>query len=128
MMEKGFWKSGHVPTLISAFLYFDVSFMVWMTNAAMAPFITQQLHLTPSQNGMMLFVPVFAGAFLRIPLGLAAEIIGRKNAALIGLTITILGMLYGYLFVSSYTEVIILGGFLGIAGASFSVALPLGSA
>ncbi len=127
MMEKGFWKSGHVPTLISAFLYFDVSFMVWMTNAAMAPFITQQLHLTPSQNGMMLFVPVFAGAFLRIPLGLAAEIIGRKNAALIGLTITILGMLYGYLFVSSYTEVIILGGFLGIAGASFSVALPLGS-
>jgi len=126
-MEKVFWKSGHVPTLISAFLYFDVSFMVWMTNAAIAPFITQQLHLTPSQNGMMLFVPVFAGAFLRIPLGLAAEIIGRKNAALIGLTITILGMLYGYWFVSSYTEVIILGGFLGIAGASFSVALPLGS-
>ena len=28
-MNTSFWKSGHTPTLFSAFLYFDLSFMVW---------------------------------------------------------------------------------------------------
>lgn len=126
-MAKGFWKSGHSPTLLMAFLYFDVSFMVWMINAAMAPFISQQFGLTPSQKGLMLSIPVFAGALLRIPLGLVAELIGRKTAALIGMGITILAMLYGFRFVGSFPEVLILGGLLGVAGASFAVALPLGS-
>lgn len=126
-MAKGFWKSGHPPTLLMAFLYFDMSFMVWMVNAAMAPFISQELNLTFSQKGLMLSIPVFAGALLRIPLGLVAEIVGRKTAALIGLAITIGAMFYGFFFVSNYVEVLIMGGFLGVAGASFAVALPLGA-
>ncbi|MDN5598845.1 MAG: MFS transporter, partial [Pseudomonas sp.] len=28
-MKSSFWKSGHTPTLFAAFLYFDLSFMVW---------------------------------------------------------------------------------------------------
>lgn len=127
MAIKGFWKSGHPPTLIMAFLYFDVSFMVWVVNGAMAPFISQQFALTPAQKGLMLSIPVFAGALLRIPLGLVAEIIGRKTAALIGLAGTVLAMIYGFYFVNTYQEVLIMGGLLGIAGASFAVALPLGS-
>ncbi|MCC6502692.1 MAG: MFS transporter, partial [Deltaproteobacteria bacterium] len=127
MSLKGFWKSGHPPTLIMALLYFDMSFMVWMVNAAMAPFISQEFNLTSAQKGLMLSIPVFAGAFLRIPLGLVAEMVGRKAAALIGLSITVFAMMYGFYFVSSYTEVLIMGGFLGVAGASFAVALPLGA-
>jgi NNP family nitrate/nitrite transporter-like MFS transporter len=126
-MAKGFWKSGHPPTLLMAFLYFDMSFMVWMINAAMAPFISQELHLSAPQKGLMLSIPVFAGALLRIPLGLVAEIIGRKAAALIGLAITIAAMFYGFTFVNSYYEVLFMGGLLGVAGASFAVALPLGA-
>jgi len=125
--DKGFWKAGHPPTLILAFLYFDVSFMVWMVNAAMAPFISQQFGLSPSQKGLMLSIPVFAGALLRIPLGLVAEIIGRKTAALIGMGGTILAMMYGFFFVHTFNYVLIMGGLLGIAGASFAGALPLGS-
>lgn len=127
MAEKGFWKAGHPPTLILAFLYFDVSFMVWMVNAAMAPFISEQFNLTATQKGTMLSIPVFAGAFLRIPLGLVAEIIGRKTAALIGLMGTVAAMMYGFYFVHTFEQVLIMGGLLGIAGASFAVALPLGS-
>lgn len=126
-MAKGFWKSGHPPTLLMAFLYFDMSFMVWMVNAAMAPFISQEFNLTPAQKGFMLSIPVFAGALLRIPLGLVAEIMGRKIAALIGLAVTFGAMLYGFSFVHTYTEVLIMGGLLGVAGASFAVALPLGA-
>lgn len=127
MSAKGFWKAGHPPTLFMALLYFDVSFMVWMVNAAMAPFITQEFNLTPAQTGLMLSVPVFAGAAFRIPLGLVAEMVGRKPAALIGLAVTFFAMIYGFLFVHSYTEILIMGGFLGVAGASFAVALPLGA-
>jgi len=28
-MNTSFWKAGHAPTLFAAFLYFDLSFMVW---------------------------------------------------------------------------------------------------
>ena len=30
MISRSFLKSGHTPTLLSAFLYFDLSFMVWV--------------------------------------------------------------------------------------------------
>ena len=30
MVTRSFLKSGHAPTLLSAFLYFDLSFMVWV--------------------------------------------------------------------------------------------------
>ena len=46
-MEKSkFMKSGHFPTLLAAFLYFDVSFMVWVLLGPLAPFLSQQFHLT----------------------------------------------------------------------------------
>lgn len=127
LKDKGFWKSGHLPTLFLAFLYFDVSFMVWMVNAAMAPFISQEFQLSIEQKGMLLAVPVFAGSLLRIPLGLLAEYVGRKRTALLGMTFTIMAMAYGFLFVRTYHEVLVMGGLLGVSGASFAVALPLGS-
>ncbi|MEX2415640.1 MAG: MFS transporter, partial [Paenibacillaceae bacterium] len=40
MKETGFKNSGHKPSLLSAFLYFDVSFMIWVICGALALFIT----------------------------------------------------------------------------------------
>src|SRR5215469_12687746 len=57
---KEFFKSGHPPTLLSAFLYFDFSFAVWVLNGAMGPFISDQFHLTPAQIGMMVSIPALA--------------------------------------------------------------------
>lgn len=28
--KSNFWTSGHWPTLLAAFLYFDLAFMVWV--------------------------------------------------------------------------------------------------
>ena len=39
-------NSGHAPSLFSAFLHFDVSFMVWVILGAIAPFITTDALLT----------------------------------------------------------------------------------
>ena len=49
MDKKSFAKSGHIPTLFSAFLYFDVSFMVWVLFGPMTPFIADQMHLSSTQ-------------------------------------------------------------------------------
>ena len=120
-------KSGHPPTLFAAFLYFDFCFSVWVLNGAMGPFLTQSLHLTPLQTGKMISIPILAGALMRFPLGVLSQYIGRKNAAIVEMSLIIVAMLYGYYFVQTYTDVLLMGILLGIAGASFGVALSLGA-
>ncbi len=124
---KTFLKAGHAPTLFSAFLYFDFCFAIWVLNGAMAPFISEEFNLTPAQKGFMISVPILAGAIMRFPLGVLAQYIGRKNAALTEMTLIFFAMLFGYYFVDTYSDVIKMGVLLGIAGASFGVALSLGS-
>src|SRR6185503_12736326 len=124
---KDFMKSGHSPTLFAAFLYFDFSFAIWVLNGAMGPFISQNFHLSPAQIGFMVSVPTLAGACMRFPLGVLSQYIGRKNAAILEMSAIIIALLYGFFFVHSYHDVLAMGVLLGIAGASFGVALSLGS-
>jgi NNP family nitrate/nitrite transporter-like MFS transporter len=93
----------------------------------MAPFISADLHLTDGQKGLMLSVPVLAGAFLRLPLGIASQIIGRKAGAAINLVLVAIGLAFGYFFAHGYASVLVMGGLLGVAGASFGVAMSLGA-
>jgi MFS transporter, NNP family, nitrate/nitrite transporter len=127
MKTQSFLKSGHTPTLFAAFLYFDFCFAVWVLNGAMAPFISESFTLTPAQKGFMISVPILAGALMRFPLGVMAQYIGRKNAAMVEMVLIMLAMGYGFLMVNTYDEVLAMGVLLGIAGASFGVALSLGS-
>ncbi len=124
---KEFLKSGHPPTLFSAFLYFDFCFAIWVLNGAMAPFISEQFNLSPAEKGFMISVPIIAGAIMRFPLGVLSQYIGRKNAAIVEMSMIFFAMLYGYFMVETYNDVLIMGVLLGIAGASFGVALSLGS-
>ncbi|KGM39199.1 MFS transporter [Aquabacterium sp. NJ1] len=124
---KTFLKAGHSPTLFASFLYFAFSCCIWVLNGAMAPFITDDLHLTAAQKGLMLSIPIFAGAFMRFPLGLLAQYIGRKRATLVEMSMIAVAMLFGYFFVHTFNDLLAMGTLLGIAGASFGVALSLGS-
>ncbi len=124
---RTFLKSGHAPTLFASFLYFDFCFAVWVLNGAMAPFISEAYGLSAAQKGFMVSVPILAGAFMRFPLGVLAQYIGRKNAALVEMGLIMLALAYGFLFINGYDQVLAMGVLLGIAGASFGVALSLGS-
>lgn len=124
---KLFLKSGHAPTLFAAFLYFDFSFAIWVLNGAMGPFITEQFRLTPAQVGLMVSIPTFAGALMRFPLGVLSQYIGRKSAAIVEMSAIVVALLYGFFFVHTFHAVLAMGVLLGIAGASFGVALSLGS-
>jgi NNP family nitrate/nitrite transporter-like MFS transporter len=116
-----------MPTLAASFLYFAFSCCIWVLNGAMAPFISEAYALSPAQKGLMLSVPIIAGALMRFPLGVLSQYIGRKNATLVEMALIALAMLYGWLLVDSFSDLLKMGVLLGIAGASFGVALSLGS-
>jgi NNP family nitrate/nitrite transporter-like MFS transporter len=124
---KTFLRSGHWPTLAASFLYFDFCFAVWVLNGAMGPFISESYGLSPAQKGFMISVPILAGALMRFPLGVLSQYIGRKNAAMVEMLLIIAALGFGFFFVDSYDGVLAMGVLLGIAGASFGVALSLGS-
>jgi len=124
---KTFLKTGHAPTLFASFLYFDFCFAIWVMNGAMAPFISESFNLSAAQKGFMVSVPILAGALMRFPLGVLSQYIGRKNAAMVEMSLIVIALVFGYLFVDSYDGVLAMGVMLGIAGASFGVALSLGS-
>ncbi|WP_293880407.1 NarK/NasA family nitrate transporter [Sphingomonas sp.] len=127
-MTKSFWQSGHRPTLIAAFLYFDVAFMVWVLLGPLAPIISKDLGLSPAEKGLMVAVPTLAGAVLRLVNGMLVDKVGPKKTGAIGQLIVISGLLTGWFFgVHSFQGTLAIGVVLGFAGASFAVALPLAS-
>ncbi len=120
-----FKKSGHWPTLLTAFLYFDVSFMVWTMLGALGVQIGTTLGLTPQQKGLMVAVPYLSGAFIRIALGLLVDRIGAKNTGILAQLVVIAGMTVAWLTgLHSFNQALTFGAVLGVAGASFAVALP----
>lgn len=127
MKIRDFMKSGHLGTLLTALIYFDFCFAIWVLNGAMAPFIAEAFQLTDSQKGFLISLPVMAGALMRFPMGLISQYIGRKNAAQVEMGMIVLGLLVGSFFVQSYGGVLLMGVIIGIAGASFGVALSLGA-
>jgi NNP family nitrate/nitrite transporter-like MFS transporter len=127
-VNKSFWQSGHRPTLIAAFLYFDVAFMVWVLLGPLAPIISKDLGLSPAEKGLMVAVPTLAGAILRLVNGMLVDKVGPKKTGAIGQLIVIFGLLSGWFFgVHSFEGTLAIGVVLGFAGASFAVALPLAS-
>ena len=239
-------KSGHAPSLLAAFLHFDISFMVWVILGALMPFITTDVALTganlhvsptpavqkagqytllvkgpdaakgqprnvynllikpgdaasatrasvapvethvldnadpstvaalnarsrfirvalapgakgspnenvialrpmatlqaegktfqPVANGYpagtkltLIGIPLLAAAFWRILLGVLADRFGSKRVGVASMALTLLPLAIGYLSANSYNTLVLMGFFLGLAGASFAVSLPLAS-
>ena len=127
-MKQGFLKAGHLPTLIAAFLYFDLSFMVWVLLGPLGVQIAGDLHLGPADKGLMVATPVLAGAVLRVVLGVMVDHLKPKLTGAIAQAIVIAGLIAAWFFgVHSFAQVLLVGVVLGLAGASFAVALPLAS-
>ncbi|EWY36172.1 MFS transporter [Skermanella stibiiresistens SB22] len=127
-MQSSFWKAGHPPTLFASFLYFDVSFMVWVLLGPLGVQISQTLSLSAAEKGLMVATPVLAGALLRVVMGLMVDRLGPKLTGVIGQILVIAALGVAWLIqLSALWQVMLLALFLGVAGASFAVALPLAS-
>lgn len=122
-----FKRAGHWPTLLRSLLYLDTSFMVWTLMGALGVFIAQGFHLTPAQAGLLVAIPLLGGSILRIIMGVASDDFGPRRVGLAGLTVTLVPLCWGWLHSNTIGDLVGIGLLLGVAGASFAVALPLAS-
>lgn len=127
MATKGFRDSGHMPSLVAALVHFDISFMVWVLLGALGAYVASDLGLSPAQKGLMVAVPPLGGSAFRLLLGPMADRVGTKRTGLISMGLVLVPLAWGWAGGNTYTEVLGIGLLLGIAGASFAVALPLAS-
>jgi MFS transporter, NNP family, nitrate/nitrite transporter len=127
MRLKQFLAAGHTPTLVSAFLYFDVSFMIWVMIGALANSIAKDFQLNDAQKGFMVAVPLLGGALLRIPLGVLADRRGGRRTAIVSMSLTAIPLVLCWQWSDYLWQLLLAALLLGIAGGSFAVALPLAS-
>jgi len=123
-----FKKAGHWPTLLAAFLYFDISFMAWVALGPLIVYIVRDMNLAVDEKFTLVAIPVLAGALLRVPMGLLADLFGAKRTGIVAQIVVIAATAWVcYFGLPSKLSVEIFGLALGIGGASFAVALPQAS-
>ena len=125
--RRSFLESGHLPTLVGALLYFDISFMVWVLLGPLAPFLGEEFGLSATEQGILVAVPLLGGSCFRPLLGMLGDRIGGRRAGLIGLVLTLVPLVVGWQVAYRLEHLYLIGMLLGVAGASFAVALPLAS-
>ena len=128
---KGLKGQGHAPTLFAAFMYFDMSFMIWtmlgpLSSEIVESFASVGFMMTTGQKATLLSLPILSGALLRIVLGFSVDKFGAKKTALGSQLIVIAALLLAYSLGKeiTYNQLLMIAVTLGFAGASFAVALP----
>lgn len=122
---RDFLNNGHFATLISAFLFFDISFMTWMSLGPLMIYIAKELNLPIEDKLTLVAIPSISGAFFRIPLGLCADWYGpKKTAVFVQITMIFCVSLVYNFGLNTEQSIALFAVMLGIAGASFAVALP----
>ncbi|HMS85404.1 MAG TPA: MFS transporter [Nitrospira sp.] len=120
-------KGGHWPSLVGAWLHLTVSFMVWLLLAAMSLPLAAALQLSDAEITWLVSLPLLGGAVLRIVAGWSADWLGARHTAIMILVVELLVLLWGWLGVTGYGAALVFALGLGVAGASFAVALPIAS-
>lgn len=126
-MARGFRQAGHAPSLAAALIHFDVSFLCWVLVGSLGAYIAADLGLTATQKGLMVAVPPLGGAAFRLLLGPLSDRVGIKRLGLLTLALTLVPLAWGAVAAATFVEILGVGLLLGVAGASFAVALPLAS-
>jgi NNP family nitrate/nitrite transporter-like MFS transporter len=125
MKLADFRKAGHWPTLLAAFLYFDISFMAWVSLGPLMIYITKDMPISVEDKISLVAIPVLGGAFFRVPLGLLSDAIGPKMTGVAAQAIVMFAVSLVCVFgLTSPIAIALFGLSLGLAGASFAVALP----
>ena len=102
---------------------FTICFAVWMVFAILGIPLKKQLHLTDTEFGLIAATPVLTGSLLRVPLGIWTDRFGGRPVFFCTMAVTVIPIwLIGY--ATELWQFLVLGLFVGIAGASFSVGTP----
>jgi NNP family nitrate/nitrite transporter-like MFS transporter len=120
-------RSGHWPSLAGAWLHFEVSFMTWLLIGSLGVPISEEFGLSATQKGLLVACPLLSGALLRICVGLSSDRLGAKLTGLYLLAGETGALVWGWLGGGNFFQLLGIGLLLGVAGASFAVALPIAS-
>ena len=102
MTEAAILRSSESPSARQLSMWLAVAVFINFVDrgnlATAAPVLARELHLSATQKGFLLSVPLLAGSIFRPLMGALADRIGGKNTGLIGLTLTLTPLLAGWLW------------------------------
>lgn len=112
--------------LVMATLGFALNFWAWALLSPLGPHFKVTLHLSSFTQALLVAIPVLVGALGRIPVGaLTDRFGGRIMFPAVTFATVVPVLLIGYAGYNSLAVLLVGGFFLGIAGTSFAVGVPL---
>ncbi|MGD2140718.1 MAG: nitrate/nitrite transporter [Burkholderiales bacterium] len=112
-----------ISVLAVSTLGFTICFMVWMMFGVIGIPIKTELGLNATEFGILTATPVLTGSLFRVPLGMWTDKFGGRIVFMGTLLVPVIPIwLVGH--ATEYWQFLVLGLFVGIAGASFSVGTP----
>lgn len=108
--------------LIMSTLAFTACFAVWMMFSIIGIPIKTSLHLNELEFGLLAATPVLTGSLLRLPVGMMTDKYGGRPV-FFWLMVSIIIPIYLISYATEYWQFLVLGLFVGVAGASFTVGI-----
>lgn len=109
-----------ISVLTMSTLAFSACFAVWVIFSIIGIPIKEELGLNETQFGILVAMPILSGAILRLPVGILTDRYGGRKVFAI-LLLTVIPPLYLVGYATQYWQFLVLGLFVGVAGASFAV-------
>lgn len=117
-----------VRVLIIATVLFTLFFAVWMMFAIVGIPMRKEFDLSEGEFALLAAIPVLTGSLLRVPIGIATDVVGGRNM-MMGLLIATAIPTWLVSKVDAYdTWLMILALGVGMAGTSFAVGIAWVSA
>ena len=101
---------------------FTACFAVWVMFSIIGIPIKELLDLSETQFGLLVATPILTGSIFRLPVGMLTDKVGGRIVYFI-LMLTMIIPLWLIGDATEYWQFLVLGLFVGIAGASFSVGI-----
>lgn len=101
---------------------FTACFAVWVMFSIIGIPIKTGLQLNDTQFGLLAATPILTGSLLRLPLGMMTDKLGGRPVFFF-LMVAIIAPCYLISYADQYWQFLVLGLFVGAAGASFSVGI-----
>jgi len=101
---------------------FAANFAVWILYAVLGLELDQRLNLTATELGLIFSAPMLTGALLRIPAGLLTERYNPKHLFTVQMLLVVPALLL-ISYMETIEHYILLGFWLGISGASFTIGI-----
>lgn len=106
---------------------FTVFFAVWVMFAIVGIPVKKEFGLSEGEFAVLVAIPILTGSVLRVPIGIFTDRVGGR-LVFTGLLIITAIPTYLVSRATSFTQLVILAFFIGIAGTSFAVGIAWVSA